>query len=96
MLVWFVQKQGEKTKRRFSEQKPALKHLGFVRVVVINVFIWLSDLYQRYTKQQSYSGTFKSTVVYVITTITRILTPLYLKLKDVPDALLLFLDTKVL
>ncbi|KAL8156929.1 hypothetical protein AgCh_001870 [Apium graveolens] len=90
-------KQGERTKKRVPEQKQALKHLGFVRVIAIHVLIWLSDLYQRYTKQQQreHSGAFKSTLVYVETTITRILTPLYVQFKDVPDAVLLFLDTKV-
>lgn len=96
LLVWFVHKQGERTKKRVSEQKQALKHLGFVRLITINVLIWLSDLYQHDTEHQRYSGAFKSTLVYVETTITAILTPLYVQFKDVPDRLLLFLDTKVL
>ncbi|KAK1403190.1 putative rubber elongation factor [Heracleum sosnowskyi] len=85
--------QGERKKKKACEQKPALKHLGFVRAIAINILFWLSDLYQHYTKQQhhKYSGA----LVYVETTIAPVVTPLYSQFKDVPDALLLFLDTKV-
>ncbi|XP_010415310.1 PREDICTED: REF/SRPP-like protein At1g67360 [Camelina sativa] len=70
----------------------SLKHLGFVRVAAIQILASVSNLYD-YAKQNS--GSLKSAVEKVEGAVTTVVTPVYHKLKDVPDSLLVFLDHKV-
>ena len=75
-----------------NSKELGLKHLGFVRVAAIHVLVSLSSLYD-YAKQNS--GPLKPAVGKVEGAVTTVVTPVYNKLKDVPDTLLLFLDHKV-
>ncbi|GMJ08192.1 LD-associated protein 1, small rubber particle protein [Hibiscus trionum] len=69
-----------------------LKHLGFVRVAAIRTLVYVSYLYE-YAKQNS--GPLRSTVGTVEGAVTTAVSPVYGRLKDVPDHLLAFLDKKV-
>lgn len=69
-----------------------LKHLGFVRVFTVNAVVLISNLYE-YAKQNS--GPLKSTVGTVENAVTTVVRPVYEKIKDVPDDVLVFLDKKV-
>ena len=75
-----------------NSKELGLNHLGFVRVAAIQVLVSLSNLYD-YAKQNS--GPLKPAVGKVEGAVTTVVTPVYNKLKDVPDTLLLFLDHKV-
>ncbi|RID55307.1 hypothetical protein BRARA_G02575 [Brassica rapa] len=80
------------TEKKKNSQELGLKHLGFVRVAAIHVLVSLSSLYD-YAKQNS--GPLKPAVGKVEGAVTTVVTPVYNKLKNVPDTLLLFLDHKV-
>ncbi|XAR48176.1 hypothetical protein NMG60_11030911 [Bertholletia excelsa] len=69
-----------------------LKHLGFLRIIVINSLVCMSNLYD-YAKQNS--GPLRSTVGTVERAVTTVIRPVYEKLKGVPDDLLAFVDEKV-
>ncbi|XP_030497001.2 REF/SRPP-like protein At1g67360 [Cannabis sativa] len=69
-----------------------LKRLGFVRVAAIQALVCVSNLYD-YAKQNS--GPLRSAVGTVEGVVTTVVTPVYDKLKGVPDDLLVFLDKKV-
>ncbi|TKY59892.1 REF/SRPP protein [Spatholobus suberectus] len=69
-----------------------LKHLGFVKIAAIKVFVCVSNLYD-YAKQNS--GPLRSAVGTVEDTVTTVLGPVYHKFKGVPNHLLLFVDNKV-
>ncbi|KAJ7957560.1 Rubber elongation factor protein (REF) [Quillaja saponaria] len=69
-----------------------LKHLGFVRIVAIQALVCVSNIYE-YAKQNC--GPLRSTVGTVEGTVTTVLYPVYEKLKDFPDDLLVFIDHKI-
>ena len=69
-----------------------LKRLGFVRVAAIQALVYVSNLYE-YAKQSS--GPLRSAVGTVEGVVTTVVSPVYDKLKGVPDDLLVFLDKKV-
>nr|KJB15544.1 hypothetical protein B456_002G183700 [Gossypium raimondii] len=76
----------------FEKKKHALKHIAFVRVAAIRTLVYVSNLYG-YAKQNS--GPLRSTVGTVEGAVAAIVGPVYEKYKDVPDHLLVFLDSKV-
>ncbi|CAH9077610.1 unnamed protein product [Cuscuta epithymum] len=80
----------EKIETEKRERK--LKHLGFVKVITFNAVVLVSNLYE-YAKQNS--GPLRSTVGTVENAVTTVVKPVYEKLKDVPDDVLVFLDKKV-
>ncbi|KAG9149577.1 hypothetical protein Leryth_021508 [Lithospermum erythrorhizon] len=69
-----------------------LKHLGFVRVVALNVVVFVSNLYE-FGKNNS--GPLKSTVGVVEKAVSSVVSPVYERFKDVPENVLVFVDTKV-
>ncbi|KAL0327374.1 UNVERIFIED_CONTAM: REF/SRPP-like protein [Sesamum angustifolium] len=69
-----------------------LKHLGFVRILVINAAVLVSNLYI-YAKQNS--GPLKSTVGKVEDAVTAVVSPVYERFKSIPSDILVFLDKKV-
>ncbi|KAL0731181.1 hypothetical protein Bca4012_027275 [Brassica carinata] len=75
-----------------NSKELGLNHLGFVRVAAIQVLVSLSNLYD-YAKQNS--GPLKPAVGKVEGAVTTVVTPVFNKFKDVPDAFLLFLDHKI-
>uniref|UniRef100_A0A1J3J1K5 REF/SRPP-like protein n=1 Tax=Noccaea caerulescens TaxID=107243 RepID=A0A1J3J1K5_NOCCA len=75
-----------------NSKEVGLKHLGFVRIAAIHALVCVSSLYE-YAKQNS--GPLKPAVGKVEGAVTAVVTPVYNKLKDVPDTLLVFLDHKV-
>ncbi|MED6170142.1 hypothetical protein PIB30_027989 [Stylosanthes scabra] len=77
---------------KYENKNKELKHLGFVRVAAIQTFVVVSNLYE-YAKQNS--GPLRSAVGTVEGTVTSVLGPVYNKLKDVPDDVLVFVDNKV-
>ncbi|KAL1289798.1 REF/SRPP-like protein At1g67360 [Arachis stenosperma] len=77
---------------KFENKNKELKHLGFVRVAAIQTFVVVTNLYE-YAKQNS--GPLRSAVGTVEGTVTSVLGPVYNKLKDVPDDVLVFVDNKV-
>ncbi|KAG4215213.1 hypothetical protein ERO13_A01G158200v2 [Gossypium hirsutum] len=76
----------------FEKKKHGLKHIAFVRVAAIRTLVYVSNLYG-YAKQNS--GPLWSTVGTVEVAVAAIVGPVYEKYKDVPDHLLVFLDSKV-
>ncbi|OIW20753.1 hypothetical protein TanjilG_21818 [Lupinus angustifolius] len=79
------------TKRKKSHDEE-LKHLGFVKTVVIQAFLCVSNLYQ-FAKHNS--GSLRSVVGTVEDTVTNVLGSVYDKIKYVPLHLLVFVDNKV-
>ena len=77
---------------KYESKNEELKHLGFVRVAAIQTLVVVSNLYE-YAKQNS--GPLRSTVGTVEGAVTSVLGPVYSKLKDVPDDVLVFVDNKV-
>ncbi|KAE9601112.1 hypothetical protein Lal_00023790 [Lupinus albus] len=77
-------------KKKNEQQK--LKHLGFVKIVVIQTLVCVSYLYQFAKKN---SGPLRSAVGTVEDTVINVLGPVYDKIKGVPIHLLLFVDEKV-
>jgi len=75
-----------------NNKEVGLKHLGFVRIAAIHALVCVSSLYE-YAKQNS--GPLKPAVGKVEGAVTAVVTPVFNKLKDVPDTLLVFLDHKV-
>jgi len=75
-----------------NSNEVGLKHLGFVRIAAIHALVCVSSLYE-YAKQNS--GPLKPAVGKVEGAVTAVVTPVFNKLKDVPDTLLVFLDHKV-
>lgn len=70
-----------------------LKRLGMVRMAAIQAVMCMSNLYD-YAKRNS--GPLRSTVGTVEGAVTTVVGPVFVKFKDVPDDLLVFLDNKVL
>ncbi|PON50660.1 Rubber elongation factor [Parasponia andersonii] len=79
-------------KSEIEKKSGELKRLGFVRVAAIHALVCLSNLYE-YAKQNS--GPLRSTVGTVEGAVTTVVSPVYDKLKGVPDDFLSFLDKKV-
>ncbi|KAK7359380.1 hypothetical protein VNO77_01338 [Canavalia gladiata] len=79
-----------KVKSKSDEEE--LKHLGFVMIAAIKLFVCISNLYA-YAKKNS--GPLRSAVGTVEDTVTTVLGPLYHKFNFLPLHLLLFLDNKV-
>ncbi|PON82858.1 Rubber elongation factor [Trema orientale] len=79
-------------KSETEKKSGELKRLGFVRVAAIHALVCVSNLYE-YAKQNS--GPLRSTVGTVEGAVTTVVSPVYDKLKGVPDDLLSFLDKKV-
>ncbi|OIW18020.1 hypothetical protein TanjilG_07604 [Lupinus angustifolius] len=77
-------------RKKNDEQK--LKHLGFVKIVVIQTLVCVSYLYQFAKKN---SGPLRSAVGTVEDTVINVLGPVYDKIKGVPVHLLVFVDNKV-
>ncbi|CAL0329718.1 unnamed protein product [Lupinus luteus] len=77
-------------KKKSDEQK--LKHLGFVKIGVIQTLVCVSYLYQFAKKN---SGPLRSAVGTVEDTVINVLGPVYDKIKGVPIHLLVFVDKKV-
>nr|QIN90912.1 small rubber particle protein [Eucommia ulmoides] len=77
---------------RKDETGEKLKHLGFVRVIALNVLICASDLYGQVKK---HSGPLKSTFGAAENAVIFAVDPFYQYFKGVPDELLLFADNKV-
>ncbi|GLT86685.1 hypothetical protein SLE2022_048070 [Rubroshorea leprosula] len=75
-----------------EQEDRKLKHLGFMRMAAIQALVCVSNLYE-YAKQNS--GPLRSTVGTVEGAVTTVVSPVYEKLKGVPDHLLVFLDGKV-
>ncbi|XP_042064630.1 REF/SRPP-like protein At1g67360 [Salvia splendens] len=69
-----------------------LKHLGFVRSLVINAVVLVSNIYDN-AKQNS--GSLRPTVDRAEGAVTAVVTPIYHRFRDVPTHLLVFLDNKV-
>ncbi|KAG6383602.1 hypothetical protein SASPL_156637 [Salvia splendens] len=69
-----------------------LKRLGFVRSLVINAVVLLSNIYD-HAKQNS--GSLRPTVDRAEGAVTALVTPIYHRFRDVPTHLLVFLDNKV-
>ncbi|XP_023542339.1 REF/SRPP-like protein At1g67360 [Cucurbita pepo subsp. pepo] len=69
-----------------------LKHLGFVRIAVIQTIACVTNLYD-YAKQNS--GPLRSAVENVESAVNTVVAPAYEKLRIAPDDVLLFLDEKV-
>ncbi|XP_057431408.1 REF/SRPP-like protein At1g67360 [Lotus japonicus] len=69
-----------------------LKHLGFVKIVAVRTFLFVSNLYE-YTKNNS--GPLRSAIGTVEGTVTNILGPVYNNFKGVPNDVLIFIDNKV-
>ncbi|GAB2297665.1 hypothetical protein Dimus_031753 [Dionaea muscipula] len=83
-----MEDDGQKKKQKEHE----LKHLGFVRMAVIQTIVFVWAVYE-YAKQNS--GSWKPTIQRVEVAVVAAMSPVYDKFKDVPDNLLLFLDGKV-
>ncbi|KAI5595688.1 hypothetical protein BDE02_03G157100 [Populus trichocarpa] len=75
-----------------SKKDLELKHLGFVRIATIQILVSVSNLYD-YAKRNS--GPLRSPVGAVEGTVNAVVSPVYDKLKGVPDHLLVFLDHKI-
>ncbi|KGN51674.1 REF/SRPP-like protein At1g67360 [Cucumis sativus] len=75
-----------------ESQNLELKHLGFVRVALIQTIVCVTNLYD-YAKQNS--GPLRSAVESVESAVNTVVTPAYEKLRIAPDDVLVFLDGKV-
>lgn len=75
-----------------ESQNLELKHLGFVRIAVIQTIVCVTNLYD-YAKQNS--GPLRSAVESVESAVNTVVTPAYEKLRIAPDDVLVFLDEKV-
>lgn len=69
-----------------------LKHLGFVRLTAVHALVFVSGLYDRAKRN---CGPLRPAVATVEGAVTAIVGPVYEKLKDVPEDLLVFADRKV-
>ncbi|EPS59110.1 hypothetical protein M569_15700 [Genlisea aurea] len=69
-----------------------LKHLGFVRILTVNTVVLVSNLYG-YAKQNS--GSFRSSVDTVESSVKAVVEPVYDRFSGVPSNFLIFLDEKV-
>lgn len=75
-----------------ERQNLELKHLGFVRIAVIQTIVCVTNLYD-YAKQNS--GPLRSAVESVESAVNTVVAPAYEKLRIAPDDVLVFLDEKV-
>lgn len=69
-----------------------LKHLGFVKIAVIQTVLCVTNLYD-FAKQNS--GPLRSAVESVESAVNTVVAPAYEKLRIAPDDVLVFLDEKV-
>ncbi|KAL1565288.1 REF/SRPP-like protein [Salvia divinorum] len=69
-----------------------LKRLGFLRSLVINAVVLVSNIYD-HAKQNS--GSLRPTVDRAEGAVSAVVTPIYHRFRDVPTHLLVFLDNKV-
>ncbi|KAK3418880.1 hypothetical protein EUGRSUZ_H04640 [Eucalyptus grandis] len=69
-----------------------LKHLGFVRLTAVHALVFVSGLYDRAKRN---CGPLRPAVATVEGAVTAVVGPVYEKLKDVPEDLLVFADRKV-
>src|SRR5574340_1098289 len=75
-----------------ESQNLELKHLGFVRIAVLQTIVCVTNLYD-YAKQNS--GPLRSAVESVESAVNTVVTPAYEKLRIAPDDVFVFLDEKV-
>ncbi|GKB88317.1 RNA-directed DNA polymerase, eukaryota [Tanacetum coccineum] len=69
-----------------------LKHFGFLKEFTLKFLVVLSNVYD-FAKENS--GVVKTTLVSAENTIVSAIVPLYNKLKDLPEGILVFVDDKV-
>ncbi|GJY32564.1 REF/SRPP-like protein [Tanacetum coccineum] len=70
-----------------------LRHFGFLKEFTLKFLVVLSNVYD-FAKENS--GVMKTTLVSAENTMVSAIVPLYNKLKDLPEGILVFVDDKML